>query len=201
MIYSLKGMVIALEQALLVIDVQGVGYGVQVVHPEIYSLQQPVTLLTFVHWNQENGPQLFGFSSAFERQTFMILVGCSGIGPKMALGILSQISPADLVSSVLVGDVKTLSSLKGVGPKKAESLILQLQDKVKKLESHQEAAAPGEQSALLLNLKNVSEVLASLSYSRTEVSQALDHLKSQATAASSFDELVRKALGFLAKSQ
>ncbi len=201
MIYSLKGTVIALEQLLLVIDVQGVGYGVQVVHPEVYSLQQPVTVLTYVHWNQENGPQLFGFSSTFERQTFMILVGCSGIGPKMALGILSQISPADLVSTVLVGDVKALSALKGVGPKKAESLIVQLQDKVKKLEHSSSATGSDDQPALLANLKSVSEVLNSLGYSRIEVSQALDHLKTQATATSSFDELVRKALGFLAKAQ
>lgn len=200
MICSLKGTVIAQEQWMLIVDVQGIGYGVQVAHPELYSLQQQTTLMTFEHWNQETGPQLFGFSSLFERNVFMMLVGCSGIGPKIALSILSQTTPADLISSVLVGDVKTLSSLKGVGPKKAESLILQLQDKVKKLESHQDIAALGEQPALLSNLKSVSEVLSSLSYSRTEISQALDHLKSQATATSSFDELVRKALGFLAKS-
>lgn len=200
MICRLKGTIVALEQWMLIVDVQGVGYGVQVAHPELYSPNQQITLTIFEHWNQETGPQLFGFGSPFERSVFMLLVGCSGIGPKIALNILAQISPADLVSTVLVADVKSLSSLKGVGPKKAESLILQLQDKVKKLESNQEVGSSEEHPILLTNLKSVSEVLSSLSYSRTEISQALDHLKSQATATSSFDELVRKALGFLAKS-
>jgi Holliday junction DNA helicase RuvA len=201
MIQNIQGIVTAIEGQLITLDVGSIGFGVLVTHPELYTLGAKTLLLTYLHWHQETGPQLFGFSTPLERQLFIITIGCSGVGPKMALSLLNQLPAASFAAAVALGDVKILSSLKGIGTKKAESIILQLQDKIKKIETTADESSSDANSQTVLQLKNVSEVLSSLNYSRQEISGAIDYLKHNEPSKSSFDELIRKALSFLAKTK
>lgn len=198
MIYMIKGVVKSVDSSLVIIDVQGVGFGVSVAHPELCVMGQAIELHTSMHWNQETGPQLFGFNTILERQIFTLIVGCSGVGPKLALSVLQALSPALFITAISLADTKTLSSINGIGTKKAESIIMQLRDKVDKFAlGANMVEQPG--SAWLEQIKNINEVLQSLNYSRGEISQALEHIKKTGSPNQSFDELLRKALAFLAK--
>lgn len=201
MIQTIKGTVTVIEAQTITIELCGLGFGIQVTHPELYTTGSQAQLTTYLHWHQETGPQLFGFATALERQLFILTISCSGIGPKMALSLLSQISASSFAAAVALGDVKVLSSLKGIGTKKAESIILQLQDKIKKVDAPEENTPGDTNGQTLLQLKNVSDVLVSLNYSRQEITSAIDHLKHNEPGKSSFDELIRKALAFLAKTR
>jgi len=199
MIQSIHGTVRATEGSTITIEVSGIGFACQVTHPELYALNAPAALYTYFHWHQENGPQLFGFATTQERQLFGIILTCAGIGPKVALSLITQCPHNQLAAAIALGDVALLSSLKGIGLKKAESIVLQLQSKMKQYVPSEEKS-DDRQSQLLTQLKNVSDVLSSLNYSRQEISQAIDHLKTTA-ASSQFDELVRKALAYLSKAR
>lgn len=77
-----------------------------------------------MHWNQDQGPTLFGFQSQIEKQTFMMIISCSGIGPKMALSILEQTSAGSFLEMIVENDVKALSNLKGIGAKSRATLFI-----------------------------------------------------------------------------
>ena len=124
-----------------------------------------------------------------------------GVGPKLAVGILCQLSPVDFITAITLNNSKLLSSLKGIGQKKAETMILYLQDKIKKLELPGQTLGSGQDAALLTNIKHVTDALTFLSYSRSEITNALDFLKTNATQTNTFDELMRKALAYLAKTK
>lgn len=200
MIHHIKGTVTAIENGIITIDVAGVGFGITVTRPELYSLSQSAQTLTYMHWNQETGPQLFGFATEVERQTFILIIGCSGIGPKIALSLLNQLPPREFLAAISLADTQKLSTLKGIGLKKAESMILQLQDKVKKLADSSPEIQ--EDNSTLLHIKNLTEVLNSLHYSRQEIAHTIEHLKkNNHLEKSSFDDLIRKSLSFLAKTK
>lgn len=197
MITFIHGTIRDIQDNLLMVDVNGVGYGVYVAQSPAFVLKQLVELHVHMHWNQETGPQLFGFSTALEKTLFILITNCSGIGPKLGLSLLGEFSPSSFISAITTGDVKALSSVSGVGTKKAESLILQLRDKIDKLIK---SGIVIDEPASFSHLKNVSDVLTSLNYSRPEVQAALEHVKkTSALEQATFDELMRKALSFLSK--
>ena len=201
MINNIRGTIIAVKGAALTVDIGFLSLEINIAQPTLYMKDQPIALHTYFHWHQEQGPTLFGFSSMLERQLFITLIDCQGLGPKMALSILSQISASECIAAISLGNTKTLGSLKGIGPKKAETIVLQLQDKIKKLLDQVEPGSDSGNTARAMHLKSISDVLESLHYSRPEIAQALDHVKNNSTLTSSFDEGMRKALSYLAKSQ
>jgi len=197
MIHHINGLVHSISENLVIIDVQGIGYGVAVANPHIYSINSQASLSIYAHWSAENGPQLFGFANQLEKTIFGLIINCSGIGPKLGLAILADFSPSRFVMAITTGDVKALSSVSGVGAKKAESMILQLRDKVTKIDNFEFAQSDAQQ---LVYLKQVSDVLDSLSYSRQEIQGALEYVKKNCIIDSApFDELMRKSLSFLSK--
>ncbi len=197
MIHHITGSVHSISENLVVIDVQGIGYGVAVANPHIYSVNNQASLSVYTHWSAENGPQLFGFANQLEKTIFGLIISCSGIGPRLGLAILADFSPASFVMAITTGDVKALSSVSGVGAKKAESMILQLRDKVTKIGNFEFAKSDAHH---LAHLKQVSDVLDSLSYSRQEIQGALEYVKKNCIIESApFDELMRKSLSFLSK--
>lgn len=157
-----------------------------------------VGLHTYMHWSQENGPTLFGFSSSETKLVFCLLIECNGIGPKAALSILNQIESQDLIKAIFEKDSKRLSQLNGIGQKKSEQIILSLSSKVIKLINDK-----------VLNLSSISKsyfsdlnlVLVSLSYSRLEIDDSLEYLRNLENPPQVFDEALRKALSFLTKSK
>lgn len=194
MINYLSGIVSNIESQVITIKNCGFGFLVLVPNETIYAINQEVNLEIYFYWSQENGPQFFGFESKSQRDIFSLLISCSGVGPKLALLILSQMSPSDFLNAIVFADVKALSSINGIGSKKAEMLIMQLKDKVDKISYSK------DKDVAITKLKEVSDVLTSLNYSKPEISIALDSIKKDPNFSNfTFDELLRKSLSTLVK--
>lgn len=197
MISYLAGTVRDVRMPYVTVVTNGIGFLVQV--PSKYNLAvgASVELDIYTHVHQDNGMQLFGFFNADERALFTLIIGCSGIGPKIALAVLGGLSPTLFVSAVMTGDIRAFSGIEGIGPKKAENIILQLKDKVGKLAltglDHLESPA-------VASIKQLSDVLTSLGYTRSETTACLEQVKKEGLfERASFDELIRKALAFMTK--
>ena len=196
----IHGIVKELQGQQLTVDVQGVGFCLSVANPELFPKGKPATVVVYMQWNQEQGPTLYGFYSEFEKAVFLLIIGCSGIGPKIALLILQKLSPAVFLRAIQTADMQALGSISGIGPKKAEQLIVQLKHKVAALIESGLSDTQGADTQSLEQWKNISQVLHSLNYSRTEIDQALSHLSQEGLGIEiSFDVAMRKALSFLAK--
>jgi Holliday junction DNA helicase RuvA len=195
-----RGTVKGVVENQLTIDVCGVGYCLLVANPELFPQGKEMVVVVHMQWNQEQGPTLYGFTNEYEKSIFSLIVSCSGIGPKIALLVLQNLSPTIFLRAIQTGDIKTLSSISGIGPKKAEQLIMQLKHKVTALIDRGWSENSSEDIIALEQWKNISQVLQSLNYSRQEVDQALSHLAQEVQGGDvSFDVLMRKALSFLAK--
>ena len=197
MINALSGTIKDLSDGGIVLDVQGIGFGVQVPHVSHFQVGQKVDILIHMHWNQENGPSLFGFSSAVEKAVFLLITSCSGVGPKLGIAVLGQLGAREFLEAVQTGNEDALSAVSGIGAKKAEQIIVQLKHKVAKLI---ESGINLGESVTLEKRHEISQVLKSLNYSRQEITAAMNHLNEQYPQSSiAFDQLVRHALAFLAK--
>lgn len=114
----------------IIVDVAGVGYRLQVPLSTFYSLPEDGQVSLQVHTHvKEDSFQLFGFSTITEKELFLLLVSVSGVGPKLAITILSHIPVEDLALALSQGDIPRLTAIPGIGKKSAERLILELQDK------------------------------------------------------------------------
>lgn len=115
----------------VIIDTGGVGYRLFIPLSTFYALPDSGQVRLLVHTHvREDALLLFGFFTAAEKEMFALLIGISGIGPKLALNVLSHIPVPELQGAVLAGDVKRLSSLPGIGKKTAERLVLELKDRI-----------------------------------------------------------------------
>jgi holliday junction DNA helicase RuvA len=131
-IAHLRGALLEKSPSRLIVDVGGVGYDVQVPLSTFYVLGDPgtdVTLRVYTHV-REDLIALYGFATTLEQQLFEKLIGISGIGPKLALAVLSGIEPADLIRAVRLQDVARLTAIPGVGKKTAERIGLELKDRL-----------------------------------------------------------------------
>ena len=135
MIAFLRGRLLEKHPNRIVVDVGGVGYDVHVPVSSFYGLGDPggeVSLRVHTHV-REDVIALFGFVTALELQLFERLIAVSGIGPKLALAVLSGIEPPDLIQAIQRSDVVRLTAIPGVGKKTAERVVLELKDKVAQL--------------------------------------------------------------------
>ena len=141
MIAQIRGQLIEKRSGAVMVETQGIGYQVFVSLRTFYDLPeaaQGVRLHTYTHV-REDLLQLFGFSTFLEKEIFQILIGVSGIGPKLALNILSGIAPAELIASLQAEDVARLTQIPGVGRKTAERLVFDLKEKIEKIAVRGEA--------------------------------------------------------------
>ena len=198
MIAHLKGTITDKSHQHLIVDVQGVGYAVSVHDDRVYKKEQEIALHIYMHWNQDNGPTLYGFDTAFSKTVFGLIVSCSGCGPKIGLAVLVSMPPGYFLQVITTADAVALSQVNGIGPKKAELMIMQLKDKVAKVVP--EDLHPAKQVGLQ-NIKQVSQALSALRYKPSEIAVALDFLnKNVILEKSSFDDLLKQALSVLAKT-
>jgi Holliday junction DNA helicase RuvA len=180
----------------VVVDCHGVGYSV-FIPLSSYDKLPPrggdVKLLTCHHVVAHEGTQqLFGFVTPEEREMFLLLISISGIGPKLAVNILSSTSISALRNAIASGDTKTLSALRGIGKKTAERLVVELKDKIGGAAAFQtkgRAATPEEQ-------KLIDAVLAlvSLGYKQVDAHQAVLSAAKELGPKAGVEELVRGAL-------
>lgn len=137
MIGSLRGTLLHKSATEILVDVQGVGYTLSIPLSTFEVLgneQTTVTLLTYLHV-REDALQLYGFASEDERAMFKLLMSVSGIGPRLAQGILSGIGVAELRSHIAQGNLGALTTIPGVGRKLAERFVVELRDKISRMET------------------------------------------------------------------
>ncbi|MDD1695619.1 MAG: Holliday junction branch migration protein RuvA [Methanoregula sp.] len=179
----------------VVIDVHGIGYQVQVTQPTLSLLmnkRDQVQLFTHMVV-REDAITLYGFLHQSELEMFRILISVSGIGPQIAMNLLSQIGIEDFAMAILNEDEKALTRISGIGPKSAKRLILELRDKMKKVG---ESMVSGETSRSSPAVHDAVSALISLGFaekeSRDAVNEAAAVLKSP-----SVQELIKDALSKL----
>ena len=195
MIAQVRGRLLRKEPQEAVVDVAGVGYRVTIPLSTFYRIGEPggeVTLLTHTHV-REDTLALFGFLTATEQALFERLIAVSGVGPKLAVSILSGIEAPDLVLALRTSDVARLTRIPGVGKKTAERLVLELKDKMQGLAATEEAAPAGPAATAKEDLVSA---LVHLGYSRPEAERGVDRaLKDDATGR--FEDLLRRTLRIL----
>lgn len=199
MIYSLNGELIHKEAGLAVVECGGVGYSCRTTYNTLARLGDTgsgVRLFTYLHVTQD-GIMLFGFGDRQELECFKLLLGVSGVGPKAALSILSDIDPNSFALAVASGDHKRLTKSKGVGPKMAQRIVLELKDKLSKERSIIRTSDLPAYSPVPSGgaVSEAVDALMVLGYTRDEAEGAVSGLDSSLTA----EELIRKALMGLAK--
>jgi len=198
MIAQLRGRLIEKHPSRLVVDVHGVGYDVQVPVSTFYEAGdtgREVSLRIHTHV-REDQIALFGFATALEHQLFERLIGVNGIGPKLALAVLSGIEPRDFVRAVQQGDVSRLTRIPGVGRKTAERMTLELRDRLPAVEPDATPEAPVVADGLR---DDVASALVNLGYQRTLVDRAVGLVLKDDGAAHGFEEALRQALRQLAR--
>lgn len=197
MIHMITGVVKAQYDQALMVDIGSMGLLIQVPQGAAFQVGSTLSLNTYLHWNQEQGPSIFGFASDIERDVFLLIISCSGIGPKIGLAVLAQIGAQSFIRAVQQEDVAALSKVSGIGAKKAEQIIVQLKHKVANLIK---LGVQLDDGGDIEAWHTIGEVLESLNYSRTEISQAMKHLKQEhPNTQLPFDQLMRHALSFLSK--
>ncbi len=196
MIARLCGTIFEKHPNRLIVDVGGVGYDVSVPLSTFYGLGDPGSRIALrIHTHvREDALLLYGFATALEQDVFERLIGVSGIGPKVALAVLSGIEPPDLVRAIQRGDLARLTAIPGVGKKTAERIVVDLRDRLPRVEAsatEPAAPAPAMRDDLLSALMN-------LGYHRPLAEKAVDAAL-RATAGGSFELTLKQALRELAK--
>lgn len=198
MIALLRGAVAALEPDRCVIDVGGVGYLVQASTRTLAALPRPpeaarVLVETVV---REDAILLFGFADTAERDWFRVLTNIQGVGPKVALAILSGLAPDALSAAIAAGDRAALTAISGVGPKLALRLLAELRDRAPPpagsgaaAEAAPAGTAPGD----------ALSALANLGYRRAEAQPAVERALGRLGTGASVDQVLREALRELAR--
>ena len=200
MIGSLTGRLAQKEPSRLLVDVQGVGYEVQVPLSTFYGLGDvgaDVSLRIHTHVREE-ALSLFGFGTALELILFERLIGISGVGPRLALAVLSGIEPPDLVRSVSAGDVVRLTRIPGVGKKTAERIVLELKDRLPEM-LVVETDSPDTDTEIPGVRDDVLSALLNLGYQRPRAERAVERVPTDASGAGEFEDVLRQALRELAK--
>ena len=194
MIAHLRGRLIAKRPNQAVVEVSGVGYDVTITIPTFSDLPaagSEVALHIYTHV-REDAIALFGFLRAEEKQLFEKLIQVSGIGPKLAITILSGMPAAEMVSAIRAGDIARLTRIPGIGKKTAERMVLELRDKLEGFGESPPAklVTPVEEDVL--------SALVNLGYQRVAAERALAAAAGNGQT-TSFDVLFRDALSTLSK--
>lgn len=198
MIGALTGRIVDKQPERLVVDVQGVGYQLQVPLSTFYELGEPGSTVSLrVHTHvREDTLALFGFATALELQVFERLISISGVGPRLALSVLSGIEPPELVQAIRQDDVSRLTRIPGVGKKTAERIGLELRDRLPAAMAEADdgegpaPAADGDRGDVVSALRN-------LGYHRAAAERAVK--AATASGAAGFETTLRQALRELAK--
>ena len=199
MIAHLRGRIFEKHPNRLVLDINGVGYDVFVPLSTFYGLGEPgsETALRIHTHVREDAQMLYGFATLLEQELFERLIGVSGIGPKVALAVLSGIEPLDLIRAIERGDLARLTAIPGVGKKTSERIVLELKDRLPRAQVAAVAAgvAPLETSSLRDDLLSA---LVNLGYHRPLAEKAVESAI-KALPDVGFERTLKQALRELAR--
>ena len=178
MIYSVRGDLILMDAGYAVVECGGVGYRVQTSINTQKQLKLNSEVMLYTHMNvREDAMELFGFATKSELSMFKMLIGITGVGPKVALAILSELSSEQIAMCVSSGDSKTLTRASGVGPKLAQRIVLELKDKIKG--AADTAGFDVGKGSVIADTGNVPKAVAALAvlgYSAADVTPILSKL-------------------------
>ena len=194
MIYLLRGLIACKEIGTVVVDVNGVGYGVTVPLSTYYDLGtvgEEVELKIHTS-HRENSIELFGFLTDGEKKLFEKLIGVSGIGPKAATNVLSNVSVSELVRSIVNGNLAQ-RKIRGIGTKTATKIVNELKDKLDDLATDEE---PSESNSML---NDTLSALLNLGYTRVEVEKKTPEIKKIIEMSGSIEDALRDSLKVIRK--
>ena len=195
MITFLKGELVDKQPTLAVLDVHGVGYEVFIplsTYDRLPTLNEPCMLLTHDYVREDNH-QLFGFATEAERRMFLLLMGTSGVGPRLAISALSGLTVREIKAAVVEGDVKRLNSIQGVGRKTAERLIIDLRDKLSAGEAL-EALAGADENPADTRVRDAVLALIALGYKQEVARKMVQKVITVAAPEDDVEVIIRKAL-------
>ena len=201
MLYYVDGTVAELLPYLAVIDCGGVGYACKTTNHTLSALKkgQRGKLYTFLHVG-DGIFELYGFASQNELNTFRMLIGVSGVGPKAAISILSSVTPENLALAIVTEDERTLTSAPGIGKKIARRMILELKDRMAKESAAglDFSAGPGAAAvpAFTSKASEAAQALAVLGYSSQEAAAALKGIDTESLP---LEEIIRQSLKRMVK--
>ena len=200
MIAHLKGVLQKKTTETIIIDNSGIGYEVIAPLSTFYALpkeDEQVSLHIYTHV-REDALILFGFKTVLEKEIFRLLISVSGIGPKLAINILSGIGPDELLEAIALGNVARLQSIPGVGKKTAERIVLELKDKAQRVRTERKlppakVTAPEDKAVL----DDALSALLNLGYPKKAAHRAVEKALSS-VAEVSLERVIKEALKLLA---
>jgi len=196
MIASLTGILRFKSPGHITVEVNGVGYRVFIPLSTFYELADegsPIALNVYTAV-REDAIHLYGFRTPEEKQIFELLLSVNGIGPKLAIGLLSGVSPADFIRAVFMEDRQTLTKIPGVGKKTAERMILELRDRVIKLVPQGEREESKEEVTLDTVREDALSALVNLGYKKSMAKTVLDRVLHEAGDGLVLEEALKRAL-------
>ncbi len=199
MIALLTGKIAYKSPEFIILDVNGVGYRVQIPFSTYYELPEEgiaVSLNIYTHV-KEDAISLFGFRTVAEKNFFQLLISVSGIGPKLGKDILSNCQVEDLSRAILRGDISRLCAIPGIGRKTAERLVLELKEKAQKLDASAPSQEEGSLSVSSGILDDVASALINLGYKEAVVRKTLAEMEISSEA--SMETVLKQALKSLMK--
>ena len=192
MITQIKGRLVEKSPTELVVDCNGVGYSINISLNTFSQLNDEENIKLFTHLIvKEDSHTLFGFSTKSERELFKLLISVSGVGASTARTMLSSLTPVEIISSINNEVVNSVQSIKGIGLKTAQRIILELKDKVLSLES--------DDSQIQMISKDADEAITALEvlgYSRKQTSKIVNQIKTE-NHGITVESLIKKALNKL----
>src|SRR5262245_22816241 len=200
MIAHLSGKLLSKQPNQVIVDVNGVGYEVHVplsTFYEVGDIGSTVLLRIYTHV-REDTIAIFGFRSAKEKQMFEQVTSISGIGPKLGITILSGLPVDELVASIRQSNLARLTSIPGVGKKTAERLVVELRDKMARVEALPTGEPPASPSVSRLQ-EDVVSALVNLGYAKPSAEKAVQAVFSASSGQPSFEDLLRMALRQLSR--
>lgn len=193
MIGFLNGKIISAKPTKILLDVNGVGYSVNISINTFENITDKQSVSLYIHTNvKEDSITLFGFYTEAEKDMFELLISVNGIGPKLAISILSGIRVDDLKNAIQSGDISRIIAVPGIGRKTAERLVLELKNKVDQI-----GEAGGKEIPFSIKNEAIS-ALTTLGYNYKVADNAVRNILNE-NGNISIEELIKKALGSLNK--
>lgn len=195
MIAFVRGSLVSTGSDYIILECGGIGYKIFVPQPVLYKLPKTgLEVLIHTHYYvREDGVSLYGFLAEQELELFELLITTSGIGPKVALGILSSAAPESLVQAILREDLVSLTKLPGIGKKMGQRMILELKDKLGKLWSTEDIALPEVVESGVESDTEAVLALMALGYQQKEARQAVAKVI-KASEGLSIEQIIKQAL-------
>ena len=198
MIAYLEGKLIEKSPTHLILEINGVGYSVNIpvsTYSNLGEAGKMVKVLTYQHV-REDELKLYGFSTKPEKELFELLISVNGVGPRMALSILSCISVQEFQRSILQEDLDVLTAISGVGKKKAQRLIVELKEKLGKIDLGVKKDLEEKEAVCVPALDEAVLALVSLGYTKPDAKKALERAVENIDKALPVEELIKRALKY-----